>query len=73
MHVDIKVRYSTGAYHATSPNSKARASSTNAAKFAAGALLEKLHPDASIEREEVLQQGTNSSPSITRYHLQPEQ
>ncbi|WPN56667.1 hypothetical protein [Pseudomonas sp. P9_31] len=68
-YIDIRVRYSTGAYHASVSGQKVTASSSISERDASKALLCKLQPDAELERIELLSVGHFGSATCIRLHL----
>lgn len=69
--IDIRVRYSTGAYHASVAGQKVTASSSISEHDASKALLRKLQPTAELERIERLSSGHLGSATPIRLHLKP--
>lgn len=68
-HIDIKIRYSTGAYHASAPGRKETASSAMSGEEAGTRLLKKLAPGVLLDRTELLSPGTYPEATIVRFHL----
>jgi hypothetical protein len=68
-YIDIRVRYSTGAYHASVSGQKVTASSSISERDASKVLLCKLQPDAELERIELLSAGHFGSATCIRLHL----
>ncbi|MDT4835438.1 hypothetical protein FQZ97_691030 [compost metagenome] len=67
--IDINIRFSTGAYMASCPGHKPRASSAMNPAAAASRLAGKLHPNAAIERVECLKEGGGHDTGVWRCHL----
>lgn len=65
--IDIKIRYRTGAYHASAQGEKANASSSISAFLAGSALINKLHPGAKVAGAETINLESNSKPAVHRF------
>ena len=65
--IDIKIRYRTGAYHASAQGEKANASSSISAFLAGSALINKLHPGAKVAGAETISLESNSKPAVHRF------
>lgn len=70
-HVDIKIRYGVGAYHASVAGKKTAASSSISPFLAGSALFNKLHPGERIAGAETLDAGSSDKPQVMRFTFDP--
>ncbi|WP_146189170.1 hypothetical protein [Pseudomonas protegens] len=66
-HIDIKIRYSTGAYHASTKGKKVTASSSISAVLAGSALLRKVCPGAKVAEAKAINPGPETEPYVLRF------
>lgn len=69
--ITIRCFFSTGAFHARAPGYKTTASSAESAKKAADRLIQKLRPDAVVDRVEEIQDGCPAVLRLYHYHFNP--
>lgn len=65
--IDIKIRYSTGAYHASTQGQKSTSSSSISGYLAGSALVSKLYPGALLGAAEEVSRATNGTPQVLRF------